>query len=118
MGILDFFKKGAEKNKTTASTTPAPQPTGQKAGPNQNRPATSTQPGNQAPKPAAPAPTPLQANPLQEIYMVQSGDSLSKIAKRMYGDSLQWKKIYEANKDVVKDPNLIQPGWKLKIPKK
>lgn len=50
----------------------------------------------------------------EQEYEVVSGDSLSKIGKR-YGVS--WKKIYEANRDKIKDPDLIQPGWKLKIPK-
>lgn len=53
--------------------------------------------------------------PAQEEYTVKSGDSLSKIASH-YG--LKWKDIFEANKDVIKNPDLIQPGWKLKIPKK
>lgn len=46
-------------------------------------------------------------------YVVVAGDNLSKIGKK-YGVS--WQQIYEANKDVIKDPDLIQPGWKLKIP--
>lgn len=49
-------------------------------------------------------------------YVVQGGDSLSKISKKFYGDAGSWKKIFEANKDVVKNPDLIQPGWKLRIP--
>ena len=48
-------------------------------------------------------------------YTVVKGDSLSKIGQK-YG--VGWKEIYEANKDQVKDPDLIQPGWKLKIPAK
>ena len=48
-------------------------------------------------------------------YTVVKGDSLSKIGQK-YG--VEWKKIYEANKDQIKDPDLIQPGWKLKIPAK
>ena len=48
-------------------------------------------------------------------YTVVKGDSLSKIGEK-YGVS--WKEIYEANKDQVKDPDLIHPGWKLKIPAK
>jgi len=43
-------------------------------------------------------------------------DSLSKIAKREYGDAGKWRRIYEANQDVIKDPDLIYPGQTLKIP--
>jgi nucleoid-associated protein YgaU len=50
-----------------------------------------------------------------EEYEVVKGDNLTKIGKK-YG--MGWKEIYEANKDVIKDPDLIQPGWKLKIPSK
>jgi nucleoid-associated protein YgaU len=53
-----------------------------------------------------------------KIYVVVSGDSLSKIAKREYGDAHAWTKIFEANKDILKDPNKIFPGQKLKIPPK
>jgi nucleoid-associated protein YgaU len=49
-----------------------------------------------------------------EEYVVVSGDSLSKIGQK-YGVS--WKQIYEANRDQIKNPDLIQPGWRLKIPK-
>jgi nucleoid-associated protein YgaU len=52
------------------------------------------------------------------IYVVKAGDSLSKIAKREYGDANAWNAIFEANKDQIKDPNLIHPGQKLKIPPK
>jgi nucleoid-associated protein YgaU len=53
-----------------------------------------------------------------KVYVVVSGDSLSKIAKREYGDANAWPKIFEANKDILKDPDKIQPGQKLKIPPK
>ena len=46
-------------------------------------------------------------------YVVASGDSLSKIGKKF---NVKWKDIYEANKDKIKDPDHIEPGWKLKIP--
>ncbi len=49
-------------------------------------------------------------------YIVQSGDSLSKIAKNFYGDASQWRRIFEANKDRISNPDMIQPGWALKIP--
>jgi nucleoid-associated protein YgaU len=52
-----------------------------------------------------------------DTYVVVSGDSLSKIAKRQYGDMNQWRRIYEANRDQIKDPDLIYPGQKLKIPR-
>ena len=51
-------------------------------------------------------------------YVVVSGDSLSKIAKREYGDANAWTRIFEANKDILKDPNKIFPGQKLRIPAK
>src|SRR5215212_6040151 len=51
--------------------------------------------------------------PAKHEYVVVKGDSLSKIGHK-YGVS--WKEIYELNKDQIKDPDLIQPGWKLKIP--
>jgi nucleoid-associated protein YgaU len=50
------------------------------------------------------------------MYSVQPGDSLSKIAKKFYGNSNDWKRIFEANRDRIKNPDLIQPGWTLKIP--
>jgi nucleoid-associated protein YgaU len=53
-----------------------------------------------------------------ETYEVKSGDSLSKIAKRVYGNANAWRRIFEANKDVLKDPDKIYPGQKLKIPQK
>jgi nucleoid-associated protein YgaU len=49
-------------------------------------------------------------------YVVVSGDSLSKIAKHEYGDAQKWPKIYEANRSLIKDPDLIYPGQELRIP--
>lgn len=51
-----------------------------------------------------------------KIYEVVAGDSLSKIAKREYGNASQWKRIYEANREILKDPDKIFPGQKLNIP--
>ena len=66
------------------------------------------------------APDPTQAQPAQTgtTYTVKSGDSLSKIAKREYGDAAQWKRIFEANRDQIDNPDLIHPGQELKIPPK
>lgn len=49
-------------------------------------------------------------------YTVQSGDSLSKIAKNFYGDPMKYMTIFEANTHILKDPNLIHPGQELIIP--
>ncbi len=52
-----------------------------------------------------------------EFYTVKSGDSLSKIAKHYYGDPMKYPVIFEANREVIKDPDLIYPGQQLRIPK-
>ena len=49
-------------------------------------------------------------------HTVKKGESLSKIAKRVYGDAQQWRRIYDANRDIVSDPDLIHPGQVLKLP--
>jgi nucleoid-associated protein YgaU len=59
---------------------------------------------------------PTNITPTGKTYTVVKGDSLSKIAKREYGDVREWKKIYEANKDVIDNPDLIEPGQDLIIP--
>ena len=61
--------------------------------------------------PSLPAPTPKA-----QAYTVQSGDTLSKISKQFYGDANRYMKIFDANKDQLKDPNVIKPGQVLKIP--
>jgi nucleoid-associated protein YgaU len=55
------------------------------------------------------------AKNIEQEYVVVKGDSLSKIGHK-YG--VAWKDIYDLNRDLIKDPDLIQPGWKLKIPAK
>ena len=62
-----------------------------------------------------PTSTATTANKVQE-YTIVSGDSLSKIAKHFYGDAMKWKIIYEANKTIIKDPDMIHPGQKITIP--
>lgn len=53
-------------------------------------------------------------------YNVVRGDYLWKISKKddIYGDPMQWMKIYTYNRDMIKDPDLIYPDWVLKIPRK
>lgn len=50
-------------------------------------------------------------------YTVKSGDTLGKIAKEFYGNAMQYPKIFEANKPMLKDPDKIYPGQVLRIPK-
>lgn len=50
-------------------------------------------------------------------YVVKAGDTLSKIAQSVYGDTSKWTRIHEANRSSIANPNLIRPGQKLIIPK-
>lgn len=64
------------------------------------------------------AAAPAGNNDILATYTVVSGDNLSFISDRFYGTQAHWKKIYEANKDLIGDnPSLIRPGQELKIPK-
>ena len=58
------------------------------------------------------------ASPAAALYEVKAGDTLSKIAKTVYGDANAYEKIFEANKPMLKDPNKIYPGQQLRIPPK
>jgi LysM repeat protein len=49
-------------------------------------------------------------------YTVKSGDTLGKIAKQHLGDGNAYRKIFEANRDQLKDPDVIKPGQVLKLP--
>lgn len=60
------------------------------------------------------APKPVEDT---EFYTVKKGDSLSKIAKVYYGNAMKYPVIFEANREVIKDPDLIYPGQVLRIPK-
>jgi len=92
MGLLDFFKKGKEQ-------------------PIEQRPA--AKPAEGVHRPGQPGAT---FTGTTRDYTIQPGDSLSKIAKRYYGNAGDWQKIYRANKDKIKDPNMIYPGQKIIIP--
>ena len=51
-----------------------------------------------------------------EYYVIQKGDSLSAIAKRYYGNANDYPRIFDANREVIKNPDLIYPGQKIRIP--
>ena len=96
MGLLDFLKKGEEKK-----VEPVREPT---------HPMKDSKPSTVVPANPAAAPT-------FDEYTIKSGDSLSKIAKTLYGDAQKWNIIFESNKDTIENPDLIHPGQKIKIPK-
>ena len=99
MGIFDYWKKEKAKPDFSnvrsggSSTAPAPAPVPQADG--DSSPAGSVD---------------------TNTYVVVKGDSLSKIASGQYGDAQKWRRIYEANRDLIKDPDLIYPGQQLRIP--
>jgi nucleoid-associated protein YgaU len=63
-----------------------------------------------------PAPPPAEPQPKVEYYLIEKGDTLSKIAKHYYGNANQYPRIFEANREVIKDADLIFPGQKIRIP--
>ena len=103
MGIFDKLGKKDEKPKADFSNVQS------------GSSSTAAEPAAAAPDlgPAGTSGTTAQ----EGSYVVVAGDSLSKIAQREYGDMKQWRRIYEANKDQIKDPDLIHPGQKLRIPR-
>ncbi|MFA6715172.1 MAG: LysM peptidoglycan-binding domain-containing protein [Victivallales bacterium] len=52
----------------------------------------------------------------QKVYVVQKNDTLWKIAKKLYNDGTQWKKIQAANDDILKGTSRVMPGMTLRIP--
>jgi nucleoid-associated protein YgaU len=59
---------------------------------------------------------PATENPYAQFHVVKKGETLSKIAEGYYGDKMLYPKIFEANRDVLSDPDKIEPGQKLRIP--
>ncbi|RAK68396.1 LysM peptidoglycan-binding domain-containing protein [Hymenobacter edaphi] len=102
MGLFDFLSDKGEKKPV--------QPTQPQTGSASDFFGNKTQPA--AGQPAAPAAT------QGESYTVVSGDSLSKIAKRHYGDAAKWHQIYDANKSTIgSNPDHIEVGQVLQLPK-
>jgi nucleoid-associated protein YgaU len=64
----------------------------------------------------APPPKPEEPEEKAEFYEIVSGDTLGGIAKKYYGSAGKYMKIFEANRDIITDPNKIYPGQKIRIP--
>ena len=99
MGIFDSWKDKAKPGFTNvrsggSSTASAPAPEPQADGDS----------------------SPVGSADTHTYYVVVKGDTLSSIARRQYGDAHKWGRIYEANRDLIKDPDLIYPGQHLRIP--
>lgn len=60
--------------------------------------------------------TAKEVEPAFKTYEIKSGDSLSKIAKREFGNANEWRRILEANQDTISNPDKIFPGQIIKIP--
>lgn len=64
----------------------------------------------------APPPKPEEPEEKAEVYEIVSGDTLGGIAKKYYGSASKYMKIFEANREIISDPNKIHPGQKIRIP--
>ncbi|MCF7221713.1 LysM peptidoglycan-binding domain-containing protein [Marilutibacter chinensis] len=58
----------------------------------------------------------IEADPVEQAYTVEKGDTLSAIARQFYGKASDWTVIFEANRDQLDDPDRIFPGQVLRIP--
>jgi nucleoid-associated protein YgaU len=95
---------------TAASAVPVASP---------QRPALASPVASPSSTSAAATPKPASTDTAADTYEVQSGDTLLTIAEQFYGDTGQWRRIYDANKDVIgSDPDKLKIGMKLKIPPK
>ena len=106
MGLLDNL---FDKDKDHSTEKPKADFSGVVAGGSSTAPRADAAPSSSA------AATPNVADQ-ERTYTVVAGDTLSKIAKREYGDASEWHRIYEANKGTIKNPDLIYPGQTFKIP--
>ena len=102
MGILDkIFDKDDDREKPKADFSSV------QSGSSSTAPRAETSSG---------VPTSSTPADRMKTYTVKSGDTLSKIAQREYGDASQWRRIYEANRSEIKNPDLIYPGQSFTIP--
>ena len=52
-----------------------------------------------------------------DYYVIQKGDTLSAIAQRFYGKASAYPRLFEANREVIRDPDLIFPGQQIRVPR-
>jgi NitT/TauT family transport system substrate-binding protein len=122
-GFIDRVYKSASVAKVTPRTEPTPAPAVAK--PQVSEAKVKPVPLEEKAKPAgkqvpaasdkAQASAPI-GKPASQEYTVKAGDTLSRLAEQFYNSPNKWEKIYEANRDLVKNPNYIYIGMKLVIP--
>jgi NitT/TauT family transport system substrate-binding protein len=126
-GFIDRLYKSTAVAKAAPRPEPVPAPViaKEKAAPAESK--TKVTAAEEKSKPLAkqePTPTERAAapslakssQPTAQEYTVKAGDTLSKLAERFYNSMSKWERIYQANKDSVKNPHYIYIGQKLMIP--
>ncbi len=58
----------------------------------------------------------MESDPTDRMYVVAEGDTLSSIARKFYGNASARRRILEANRALIRDPYVMEPGWRLRIP--
>jgi len=125
-GFIDQLYKASAVAKVAPRAEPAPAPAKEKAAPAESK-VKAVATADEKAKPAAkqvssPTEKPTvpkvasMVKPSAEEYIIKQGDTLSKLAERFYNSVNKWPKIYEANKDSVKNPHYIYIGQRLMIP--
>ena len=131
-GFVDHLYKTQSVAKAAPRANPTPVVVAAKEKPvvvdTKAKPAPVEIKANEVTKPASPAPEKIQpsiastakpmkpATPADQQYVVKVGDTLSKLAERFYNSTSKWEKIFEANRENLKNPNYIYIGMKLVIP--
>ena len=125
-GFIDKLYKSTAVAKVASRAEPAPAPAKEKAAPTEAKVkavATAEEKANpaakQVPSPAEKPAVPKVVSTVKgaaEEYIIKQGDTLSKLAERFYNSVNKWPKIYEANRETVKNPHYIYIGQKIVIP--
>lgn len=127
-GFIDRLYKSTAVAKAAPSTEPAATQAQAKAkaAPAESKVKAVASVEEKAKPTAKPVPSPAEkpavpkvastVKPVAEEYIIKQGDTLSKLAERFYNSMNKWEKIYEANRDTVKNPHYIFIGQKIVIP--
>jgi len=116
-GFIDGLYKARPAVASAEGAKPAPATAKEKVAAAKPAPSAPAAAEKAKPSTAVAKTSPPQSSKSEaQEYTIQPGDTLSHLAKKYYGDMLKWPKIYEANKQTVKNPHYIYIGQKLIIP--